>query len=147
MVVAFIGDIVGRPARKIIGEFLPKVRRWVWYRFSYWKLWECKSWIWINTKKCKGVILIWNCIMSGGNHSFDKRGDSELFDKYPLIRSYKVSRIGLFGQGGNLGWFWGGKKGYRFLKGRGNFFQWAHFPENPFFKGFQRGVLKLGFKA
>ncbi len=26
MVVAFIGDIVGRPARKIIGEFLPKVR-------------------------------------------------------------------------------------------------------------------------
>ncbi len=25
MVVAFIGDIVGRPGRKIIGEFLPKL--------------------------------------------------------------------------------------------------------------------------
>ncbi len=98
MVVAFIGDIVGRPARKIIGEFLPKVRDEFDIDLVIGNYENASHGFGLTQKNAKELFSYGIDIMSGGNHSFDKREISELFDKYPLIRPINYPDS-LFGSG------------------------------------------------
>lgn len=86
--ILFIGDVVGKPGRKVLREVLPK-----------WKMEYQPDAVIINTENLahgKGVTpstlaevdeLGVDCF-TGGNHSFDKKDQvAECFEKYPkLIR-------------------------------------------------------------
>jgi len=86
MKIAFIGDIVGRPAREIITKFLPSLKDE--YSIDYIIAnYENASHGFGLTKKNMQELLDANIdMMSGGNHSFDKKDIFPLFEEYPLIR-------------------------------------------------------------
>jgi len=86
MVVAFIGDIVGRPGRKIVGEFLPKIREEFNIDLVIANYENASHGFGLTEKNAKELFSYGIDVMSGGNHSFDKKEIFDMFDKYPLIR-------------------------------------------------------------
>jgi metallophosphoesterase (TIGR00282 family) len=86
MVVAFIGDIVGRPGRKIVGEFLPKIREEFNIDLVIANYENASHGFGLTEKNAKELFSYGIDVMSGGNHSFDKKEIFSMFDKYPLIR-------------------------------------------------------------
>lgn len=84
--LAFIGDIVGKPGREIIGKYLPQLK-------EAYKLdlvianYENASHGFGLTKKNADELFGYGIdVMTGGNHSWDKKEIFQLFERYPLIR-------------------------------------------------------------
>jgi len=86
MVVAFIGDIVGRPGRKIVGEFLPTIREEFNIDLVIANYENASHGFGLTEKNAKELFSYGIDIMSGGNHSFDKKEIFKMYNKYPLIR-------------------------------------------------------------
>ncbi len=86
MKIAFIGDIVGKPGRLAVKRYLPKLR-------DRYKIdlvianYENASHGFGLTKKNADELLGYGIdLLSGGNHSFDKKEIVSLFESYPIIR-------------------------------------------------------------
>ncbi len=96
MKIVFIGDIVGRPGREMIKKHLQDIRQ----RYNIDLVianYENVSHGFGITKKNADELFGYGIdIMTGGNHSWDKKEIFELFDKYPLIRpiNYPVKSPG-----------------------------------------------------
>jgi len=84
--IAFIGDIVGRPGREIIAKYLQNIKD----RYSIDLVianYENASHGFGLTKKNANELLGYGIdIMTGGNHSWDKKEIFDMFDSYPLLR-------------------------------------------------------------
>ncbi len=96
MKVAFIGDIVGRPGREMVGKYLKDIR-------DRYKIdlvianYENASHGFGLTKKNADELFGYGIdIMTGGNHSWDKKEIFDMFDSYPLIRpiNYPTKSVG-----------------------------------------------------
>ncbi len=118
MRIAFIGDIVGRPGRKIIKENLSKIKEEYNIDFVIANGENASHGFGLTVKNCKELINTGINVITGGNHSFDKK--QEMFalletdyvlrpDNYPLgvpgtgIKIYdvgeeKLAIINLMGQ-------------------------------------------------
>jgi hypothetical protein len=96
MRIAFIGDIVGRPAREIIKKNLKRLQQEHSIDYTIANYENASHGFGLTEKNCKELLNSGIDMMSGGNHSFDKKEILEMFDKYPLIRpiNYPKSTAG-----------------------------------------------------
>lgn len=73
MRIAFIGDIVGRPGRKIIKEHLAKIKNEYDIDFVIANAENASHGFGLTVKNCKELLNCGIDVITGGNHSFDKK--------------------------------------------------------------------------
>ncbi len=73
MRIAFIGDIVGRPGRKIIKENLSNIKEEYNIDFVIANAENASHGFGLTTKNCTELIKAGIDVITGGNHSFDKK--------------------------------------------------------------------------
>jgi metallophosphoesterase (TIGR00282 family) len=86
MTIGFIGDIVGKPGREIIARRLTELREKFNIDFVIGNYENASHGFGLSEKNAIELFGTGIDMMSGGNHSFDKKEIIGLFDKYPLIR-------------------------------------------------------------
>ncbi len=86
MRVAFIGDIVGRPGREMIGKHLHGLRQEYNIDYVIANYENASHGFGLTRKNCEELLGYGIDMMSGGNHSFDKKDIFPLFEEFPLIR-------------------------------------------------------------
>ncbi len=86
MKIGFIGDIVGKPGRLIIKRHLKRLRQEHFIDFMIANYENASHGFGLTEKNCIELLGYNIDMMSGGNHSFDKKEILNLFDTYPLIR-------------------------------------------------------------
>ena len=86
MRIGFIGDIVGKPGRQMIGRHLERLKQEYSIDFMIANYENASHGFGLTEKNCKELLGYGIDMMSGGNHSFDKREILDLFGSYPLIR-------------------------------------------------------------
>lgn len=75
MRIAFIGDIVGRPGRRIIKENLKKIKDEYSIDFVIANAENASHGFGLTVKNCNELINTGIDVITGGNHSFDKKQD------------------------------------------------------------------------
>ena len=75
MRIAFIGDIVGRPGRKIIKENLAKIKKEYEIDYVIANGENASHGFGLTTTSCSELLKAGIDIITGGNHSFDKKKD------------------------------------------------------------------------
>jgi len=73
--IAFIGDIVGRPGRKIIKENLSKIKEQYNIDFVIANAENASHGFGLTVKNCDELLKTGIDVITGGNHSFDKKKD------------------------------------------------------------------------
>jgi len=84
--IAFIGDVVGKPGRMMLQKYLPLLREEHAIDFVIANYENASHGFGLTEKNCLELLECGVDMMTGGNHSFDKKEVLTLFDKYPLIR-------------------------------------------------------------
>ena len=86
MKIAFIGDIVGKPGREMIAKYLPKLREEYELDLVIANYENASHGFGLTKKNCEELFSYGIDVMTGGNHSWDKKEVFELYEDYPLIR-------------------------------------------------------------
>lgn len=87
MKIAFIGDIVGRPGRRIIKDNLAKLRSEFGIDIVIANGENASHGFGLTTKNCDELLSYGIDIITGGNHSFDKKQDMlNLLETRPVLR-------------------------------------------------------------
>jgi metallophosphoesterase (TIGR00282 family) len=86
MKIGFIGDIVGRPGRMMIGRHLHRLRQEYGLDFVIGNYENASHGFGLTRKNADELLDYGIDMMTGGNHSFDKKEILTMFDSYPLIR-------------------------------------------------------------
>ena len=86
MKIAFIGDIVGKPGRLMLKRHLKRLQQEHFINFTIANYENASHGFGITEKNCIELLGYGIDMMTGGNHSFDKKEILTMFDKYPLIR-------------------------------------------------------------
>ncbi|MCF6205391.1 MAG: YmdB family metallophosphoesterase [Sulfurovum sp.] len=86
MKIGFIGDIVGKPGRLIIKEHLSKLREQYALDLVIANAENASHGFGLTLKNCEELLGYGIDVMTGGNHSFDKKEIFELFKTHPVIR-------------------------------------------------------------
>lgn len=96
MKLAFIGDIVGKPGRLILKRHLKRLQQEHFIDFTIANYENASHGFGLTEKNCIELLGYGIDMMSGGNHSFDKKEILTMFEKYPLIRpiNYPKSTAG-----------------------------------------------------
>jgi metallophosphoesterase (TIGR00282 family) len=94
--IAFIGDIVGKPGRLMLKKHLKRLQQEHFIDFTIANYENASHGFGLTEKNCKELLSYGIDMMTGGNHSFDKKEILELFDTYPLIRpvNYPKNTVG-----------------------------------------------------
>jgi len=93
MRVAFIGDIVGKPGRLIIGEHLRTLKKEFNIDYVIANYENASHGFGLTRKNCEELLSYGIDMMSGGNHSYDKKEIIGLFDEFPLIRPINYPKV------------------------------------------------------
>lgn len=87
MKIAFIGDIVGRPGRKIIKEYLENIKKEYQIDVVIANAENASHGFGLTVKNCQELLNSGIDIITGGNHSFDKKKEMYvLLDTKPVLR-------------------------------------------------------------
>ena len=86
MKIGFIGDIVGKPGRLILKRHLKRLQQEHFIDFTIANYENASHGFGLTEKNCIELLGYGIDMMTGGNHSFDKKEILNLFDTYPLIR-------------------------------------------------------------
>ncbi|RLA64739.1 MAG: metallophosphoesterase, partial [Epsilonproteobacteria bacterium] len=86
MKIGFIGDIVGKPGRLMLKRHLRRLQQEHNIDFSMANYENASHGFGLTEKNCIELLGYGVDMMTGGNHSFDKKEILEMFDKYPLVR-------------------------------------------------------------
>ena len=87
MRIAFIGDIVGRPGRKIIRDKLKEFKKEFKLDFVIANAENASHGFGLTLKNCDELLKSGIDLFTGGNHSFDKRADvGALFETKKVLR-------------------------------------------------------------
>jgi len=86
MKLAFIGDIVGKPGRDMIGKYLPKIKEQYALDLVIANYENASHGFGLTKKNCEELLGYGIDVMTGGNHSWDKKEVFLLYNEYPLIR-------------------------------------------------------------
>ena len=92
MKLAFIGDIVGNPGRDMIGQYLPKLREEYGLDLVIANYENASHGFGLTKKNCEELLGYGIDVMTGGNHSWDKKEVFLLYRDYPLIRPINYPR-------------------------------------------------------
>ena len=98
MKIAFIGDIVGRPGRVMIGQYLKKLRTEYKIDFVIANYENASHGFGLTKKNAEELFKSGVDVMTGGNHTFDKREIGELFDSFEILRPHNYPQ-GVAGTG------------------------------------------------
>ncbi len=99
MKIAFIGDIVGRPGRKIIKDNLTRIRREYNIDFVIANGENASHGFGLTIKNCDELLKMGIDLITGGNHSFDKKKEMMvLLETKPVLRPDNYPE-GLIGSG------------------------------------------------
>lgn len=88
MKIAFIGDIVGRPGRTMIKEHLTKLRREHEIDFVIANYENASHGFGVTLKNAQELFALGIDVMSGGNHTWDKKEIEPLLESMPLLRPH-----------------------------------------------------------
>ena len=88
MRIAFIGDIVGRPGREMIKNYLPKIRQDYEVDFVIANYENASHGFGLTTKNAQELFTCGIDCMSGGNHSWDKKEIETLFYSMEILRPH-----------------------------------------------------------
>ncbi len=86
MKIGFIGDIVGKPGRLMLGRHLKRLQQEHFIDFTIANYENASHGFGLTEKNCIELMGYGVDMMTGGNHSFDKKEILTMFEKYPLIR-------------------------------------------------------------
>ncbi|HHO42061.1 MAG TPA: YmdB family metallophosphoesterase [Epsilonproteobacteria bacterium] len=86
MTIGFIGDIVGKPGRSIISENLFRLKKEHHIDFVIANYENASHGFGLTQKNCDELFDSGIDVMTGGNHSFDKKEIVTLFDTHNLLR-------------------------------------------------------------
>ena len=86
MRVGFIGDIVGKPGRLSIKRHLKKLQQEHSIDYTIANYENASHGFGLTEKNCQELLNYGIDMMTGGNHSFDKKEIFTLFETHPLIR-------------------------------------------------------------
>jgi len=86
MKIAFIGDIVGKPARLMLKKHLKRLQEEHFIDFTIGNYENASHGFGLTEKNCNELLGYGVDMMTGGNHSFDKKEILTMFERYPLIR-------------------------------------------------------------
>ena len=92
MKLAFIGDIVGKSGRDMIGQYLPKLRNEYGLDLVIANYENASHGFGLTKKNCEELLGYGIDVMTGGNHSWDKKEVFLLYKDYPLIRPINYPR-------------------------------------------------------
>ena len=92
MKIAFIGDIVGRPGRSIIKEQLRKLRKLEGIDFVIGNYENASHGFGMTLKNGKELFEYGIDVMTGGNHTWDKKEIIPLLETLPLLRPHNYPR-------------------------------------------------------
>jgi len=92
MKLAFIGDIVGKPGRDMIATYLPKLREEYGLDLVIANYENASHGFGLTKKNCEELLGNGIDVMTGGNHSWDKKEVFLLYRDYPLIRPINYPR-------------------------------------------------------
>ncbi len=92
MKIAFIGDIVGRPGRNMVLMHLKRLRHEYNLDFIIANYENVSHGFGLTKKNAKELFESGIDVMTGGNHSFDKKDIYELFDIYELLRPHNYPK-------------------------------------------------------
>lgn len=99
MRIAFIGDIVGRPGRKIIKDNLQTIRKKFEIDYVIANAENASHGFGLTIKNCDELLKCGIDIITGGNHSFDKKKEMiTLLETKPVLRPDNYP-LGLVGSG------------------------------------------------
>jgi len=84
--IAFIGDIVGRPGREMIYKHLQNIRDRYGIDLVIANYENASHGFGLSKKNADELFGYGIDVMTGGNHSWDKKDIFDMFDSYPLIR-------------------------------------------------------------
>ena len=88
MKIAFIGDIVGRPGRDMLKEHLQKIRQDENLDFVIVNYENASHGFGLSMKNCNELFSLGIDVMSGGNHTWDKKDIIPLFETHELLRPH-----------------------------------------------------------
>ncbi len=92
MKLAFIGDIVGKPGRDMVRDYLPKLREEYGLDLVIANYENASHGFGLTKKNCEELLGYGIDVMTGGNHSWDKKDIFLLYKDYPLIRPINYPR-------------------------------------------------------
>ncbi|TCK06666.1 TIGR00282 family metallophosphoesterase [Phorcysia thermohydrogeniphila] len=84
MRIAFIGDIVGRPGRKAVHSWLEENRKRIDLCIANGE--NAAGGFGLTEKITKNLLSYGVDVITGGNHTFDKKEIYQFIDKYPILR-------------------------------------------------------------
>lgn len=88
MRIAFIGDIIGRPGRSIIKENLKSLKEEYKIDFVIANYENASHGFGLTQKNAAELFNTGIDVMTGGNHTWDRKEIHSLFDKYELLRPH-----------------------------------------------------------
>ncbi len=88
MKIAFIGDIVGRPGREMLKKYLPQIKKEYDIDFIIANYENASHGFGLTPKNADEIFSYGVDCMTGGNHSWDKKEISKLFDTHEILRPY-----------------------------------------------------------
>ncbi len=88
MRIAFIGDIVGRPGRDMLKIYLAKIKEEYKIDFIIANYENASHGFGLTAKNANELISYGIDVMSGGNHTWDKKDILSLFDTHELLRPH-----------------------------------------------------------
>lgn len=86
MRIGFIGDIVGRPGRKMVRRFLPELRKSEKLDFVVANYENASHGFGLTEKNAHELFKAGIDVMTGGNHTWDKKEIKGLLESLPLLR-------------------------------------------------------------
>lgn len=88
MKIAFVGDIVGKPGRDMLAEHLKKIREEEALDFVIVNYENASHGFGLTLKNCNELFSYGIDVMSGGNHSWDKKDIIPLFETHEILRPH-----------------------------------------------------------
>ncbi len=88
MRIGFIGDIVGRPGRDMLKTYLSKIREEYEIDFVIANYENASHGFGLTVKNCNELLACGVDVMSGGNHTWDKKDIIPLFETHELLRPH-----------------------------------------------------------
>ena len=88
MKIAFIGDIVGRPGREMLKKYLSQIKKEYDIDFIIANYENASHGFGLTPKNADEIFSYGVDCMTGGNHSWDKKEISKLFDTHEILRPY-----------------------------------------------------------
>ena len=88
MRIAFIGDIVGRPGREMLKQYLPEMKKEYKIDFVIANYENASHGFGMTPKNANEIVSYGVDCMTGGNHSWDKKDILPLFDSHEILRPH-----------------------------------------------------------